>query len=107
MSRYVDPYKGKILKSPEILTGSSFKLLRHPKSKNYKFKSFPVLKCIFDCPFIFKHLLEFWLGIINEMNQFLLFLNCISSNRALDRVSVQGVESLWGDCRFIPADRGS
>ena len=23
------------------------------------------------------------------------------------RVSVQGVESLWGDCRFIPADLGS
>ena len=23
------------------------------------------------------------------------------------RVSVQGVESLWGDCRFIPADGGS
>ena len=23
------------------------------------------------------------------------------------RVSVQGVESLWGDCRFIPADWGS
>ena len=23
-----------------------------------------------------------------------------------DRVSVQGVESLWGDCRFIPADWG-
>ena len=22
------------------------------------------------------------------------------------RVRVQGVESLWGDCRFIPADRG-
>ena len=22
-------------------------------------------------------------------------------------VSVQGVESLWGDCRFIPADWGS
>ena len=22
------------------------------------------------------------------------------------RVSVQGVESLWGDCRFIPADWG-
>ena len=21
-----------------------------------------------------------------------------------DRVSVQGGESLWGDCRFIPAD---
>ena len=25
----------------------------------------------------------------------------------LGRVSVQGVESLWGDCRFIPADWGS
>ena len=23
------------------------------------------------------------------------------------RVSVQGVESLWSDCRFIPADWGS
>ena len=23
------------------------------------------------------------------------------------RISVQGVESLWGDCRFIPADCGS
>ena len=23
------------------------------------------------------------------------------------RVSVQGVESLWGDCGFIPADWGS
>ena len=22
------------------------------------------------------------------------------------RVSIQGVESLWGDCRFIPADWG-
>ena len=27
--------------------------------------------------------------------------------RVLCRVSVQGVESLWGDCRFIPADWGS
>ena len=25
----------------------------------------------------------------------------------VDRVSVQGVESLWDDCRFIPADLGS
>ena len=25
----------------------------------------------------------------------------------LTRVSVQGVESLWDDCRFIPADWGS
>ena len=23
------------------------------------------------------------------------------------KVSIQGVESLWGDCRFIPADWGS
>ena len=27
--------------------------------------------------------------------------------RSPRRVSVQGVESLWGDCRFIPADWGS
>ena len=27
--------------------------------------------------------------------------------RGFFRVSVQGVESLWGDCRFIPADWGS
>ena len=27
--------------------------------------------------------------------------------RILTRDSVQGVESLWGDCRFIPADWGS
>ena len=26
---------------------------------------------------------------------------------SVSRVSVQGVESLWGDCRFIPADWGS
>ena len=25
----------------------------------------------------------------------------------IPRISVQGVESLWGDCRFIPADWGS
>ena len=27
--------------------------------------------------------------------------------KVFPRVSVQGVESLWGDCRFIPADWGS
>ena len=27
--------------------------------------------------------------------------------REKSRVSVQGVESLWGDCRFMPADWGS
>ena len=30
------------------------------------------------------------------------FLNIVKS-----RVSVQGVESLWGDCSFIPVDWGS
>ena len=30
-----------------------------------------------------------------------------NSSKVLPRVSVQGVESLWGDCRFIPADWGS
>ena len=34
-----------------------------------------------------------WSGIANPSNNI--------------RVSVQGVESLWGDCRFIPADWGS
>jgi hypothetical protein len=27
--------------------------------------------------------------------------------RGMVRVSVQGVKSLWGDCRFIPVDLGS
>ena len=31
----------------------------------------------------------------------------LSSTSPQSRVSVQGVESLWGDCRFIPADSGS
>ena len=41
-----------------------------------------------------------------------LFMPVLSQSRKKDsrnqtRVSVQGVESLWGDCRFIPADWGS
>ena len=35
---------------------------------------------------------------------FLIFFACEKKVRT--RVSVQGVESLWGDCRFIPADWG-
>ena len=36
------------------------------------------------------------------------FLESINQAKGgYDRVSVQGVESLWGDCRFIPADWGS
>ena len=42
-------------------------------------------------------------GTESPLLQVKLFLNC----RVLCRVSVQGVESLWGDCRFIPADWGS
>ena len=34
-------------------------------------------------------------------------ISFIISYRLGARVSVQGVESLWGDCRFIPADWGS
>ena len=34
-------------------------------------------------------------------------LNYCNDNRDDKRVSVQGVESLFGDCRFIPADWGS
>ena len=33
--------------------------------------------------------------------------NTTTISRDCTRVSVQGVESLWGDCRFIPADWGS
>ena len=38
--------------------------------------------------------------------QFTVNLERDSKSQTL-RVSVQGVESLWGDCRFIPADWGS
>ena len=33
--------------------------------------------------------------------------NQLTLPRGYIRVIVQGVESLWGDCRFIPADWGS
>ena len=36
-----------------------------------------------------------------------LNLGILSRKTGFIRVSVQGVESLWGDCRFIPADWGS
>ena len=47
-------------------------------------------------PFVQKHLI--W----NDKKDEIQFKKCLRS-----RVSVQGVESLWGDCRFIPADWGS
>ena len=36
-----------------------------------------------------------------------VIVNNPTSKGKIPRVSVQGVESLWGDCRFIPADWGS
>ena len=40
-------------------------------------------------------------------NRYLLLTEVRLSSSCSPRVSVQGVESLWGDCRFIPADWGS
>ena len=52
----------------------------------------------------------FFYKFCNRLYSFLLrqFLSqfAIQKFRQI-RVSVQGVESLWGDCRFIPADWGS
>ena len=58
---------------------------------------------------------EFFInGCDNNLCERLLFPSSIiywseinSQRSVLTRVSVQGVESLWGDCRFIPADWGS
>ena len=60
-------------------------------------------------------MLEMWLGpvpyILGELRDntasFRWKKNYPGIFRDLIRVSVQGVESLWGDCRFIPADWGS
>ena len=38
---------------------------------------------------------------------FMCHLVTFAQNYSHTRVSVQGIESLWGDCRFIPADWGS
>ena len=43
---------------------------------------------------------------INETEAFELRAH-LHNKHVLARVNVQGVESLWGDCRFIPADWGS
>ena len=50
------------------------------------------------------------LHIYNGCNHKIHITNLLITNtlsRGPCRVSVQGVESLWGDCRFIPADWGS
>ena len=39
--------------------------------------------------------------------KFAVSLHCCCCQWKVGRVSVQGVKSLWGDCRFIPADWGS
>ena len=45
--------------------------------------------------------------IQNSVPSTIVWRQCDIRIRVLNRVSVQGVESLWGDCRFIPADWGS
>ena len=55
------------------------------------------------------------LNILSAMQNLLFIIldqpekksNVPKVNSIQGRVSVQGVESLWGDCRFIPADWGS
>ena len=44
---------------------------------------------------------------LNGIKNDLLKLTYLNDSSMYCRVSVQGVESLWGDCRFIPADWGS
>ena len=39
--------------------------------------------------------------------QTFFYVHRLSMRMYYIRVSVQGVESLWGECRFIPADWGS
>ena len=49
-------------------------------------------------------------GCVFEMSRnlmMILFSHFFARITFLLRVSVQGVESLWYDCRFIPADWGS
>ena len=45
-----------------------------------------------------KTALKFWLECVHEH---------FDTTTIIPRASVQGVESLWGNCRFIPADWGS
>ena len=51
-------------------------------------------------------------AVISQLGKFIDCCNNAKQSRLVNcrvssRVSVQGVESLWGDCRFIPADWGS
>ena len=52
--------------------------------------------------------LEYDFKFFFEKQNFLKFLRYFffgpNNLNKENRVSVQGVESLWGDCRFIPAD---
>ena len=52
-------------------------------------------------------LLIFFVWPIKERNRSVRDLLRVVAAPGSSRVSVQGVESLWGDCRFIPADWGS
>ena len=48
-----------------------------------------------------------YFGMYNAKTLYIPKIIIDKSCSELSRVSVQGVESLWGDCRFIPADWGS
>ena len=50
---------------------------------------------------------SFWQIFIYRRKMSNSHSNVFSNLGGKSRVSVQGVESLWGDCRFIPADWGS
>ena len=59
------------------------------------------------CSINFNHIVFFFK--IHKRVKKVSFSDCKNVVKTLGntRVSVQGVESLWGDCRFIPADWGS
>ena len=60
-------------------------------------------------------ILEIWdtlrakakLHISSTIKYMLMLWHTKCHSCGLSRVSIQGVKSLWGDCRFIPVDWGS
>ena len=59
-----------------------------------------------DIPELLEAILKFFPLDTYVFNPVVL-MDLVNSDKKKDmevRVSVQGVESLWGDCRFIPAD---
>ena len=77
-------------------------------------RNFKLMACRFSVQPIIKHLLSAqFFRIWNSLfafcyNSLCIWWHCTKTNFCnFVRVSLQGVESLWGDCRFIPADQGS